>query len=273
MGPDQWCVMATFKIQIYRINDIVGWHERRELQLAPAFQRRAVWTQRAKSFLIDSIFRGIPLPQFFIREIILPKEKRTVREVVDGQQRLGAILGFVAGEFTVLPMHNADLARKDFEQLPEGFQKSFLSYSLSVNVLEGADDADVLEIFSRINSYSEPLNFQEKLNAIYVGAFKRSVVMLAHEHLNFWRRNDILTDRTIARMKDVELTSELIGVMLYGVAGGKKRVSQMYKEFDDDFPQIAYLQPRFAHTLELSARLTGGDIAATIYSRSALFYL
>lgn len=35
---------------------------------------------RGKSFLIDSILRGMPLPQFFVREIVLPKEKRTVRE-------------------------------------------------------------------------------------------------------------------------------------------------------------------------------------------------
>jgi hypothetical protein len=48
-------------------------------------QRRKVWSPRGKSFLIDSIVRGMPLPQFFIREIVLLREKRTVREVVDGR--------------------------------------------------------------------------------------------------------------------------------------------------------------------------------------------
>jgi|SRR5882724_92180 len=264
--------MPNFQPQVYRINDIVGWHDRRELRLAPEFQRRPVWTPRAKSFLIDSILRGMPLPQFFIREVILPREKRTVREVVDGQQRLTAILGYVAGEFTVLPMHNADAGRLKFDQLPEVTQKNFLSYPLSVNVLEGSGDADVLEIFSRINSYSEPLNSQEKLNALYVGAFKRSAGKLALDHLNFWRRNNVLSERAIARMKDVELTSELVGVMLYGLETGKKRVAQMFKEFDDGFPQFAFLQPRFADTLELSANFVGGDLSATIFSRSSLLY-
>lgn len=41
-----------------------------------------------------------------------------------------------------------------------------------MNVLEGTEDEDVLEIFSRINAYTVPLNAQEKLNAKYVGAFK-----------------------------------------------------------------------------------------------------
>jgi len=107
--------MLTFQAQIYRINDISGWHDRRELTLAPEFQRRSVWSPRAKSYLIDSILRGMPLPQFFFREIVHPKDKRTVREVVDGQQRLSAILGFIAGEFKILPMHNVDFAREDVD--------------------------------------------------------------------------------------------------------------------------------------------------------------
>jgi hypothetical protein len=75
----------------------------------PGFQRRN-WTLKGKSLLIDSILRGMPLPQFFIRETVLPKEKRTVREVVDGQQRLSAVLSFIEGGFTVLPIHNREFA-------------------------------------------------------------------------------------------------------------------------------------------------------------------
>jgi hypothetical protein len=264
--------MPSFQAQIYKINDVIGWHERRELQLAPGFQRRRVWTLRGKSFLIDSILRGMPLPQFFIREIVLPREKRTVREVVDGQQRLSAILGYIAGDFTVLPMHNAEFARRTFEELPEETQKKFLFYPLSVNVLEGTEDADVLEIFSRINSYSEPLNAQEKLNALYVGAFKSAMVELARDHLNFWRRHHILSEQAVARMKDMELASELVGVMLFGLESGKKRVGQMFKVYDDAFPQFEYIRPRFGECLQLCERLVGGDLSPTIFSRSTLFY-
>lgn len=264
--------MASFTTQIYKINDVIGWHQRHELQLAPAFQRRPVWTQRAKSYLIDTILRGKPLPQFFIREIVLPKEKRTVRQVVDGQQRLSAILGFVGGDFTVLPMHNVEFARLKFEQLPEETQRQFLFYPLAVNVLEGTDDAEVLEIFARLNSYSEPLNQQEKLNAKYVGAFKRAIAELAQQHLNYWKRHGIFSDRAFARMRDVELTAELVGLMLYGLEGGKKRIAIMYKEFDDAFPQLEYIQPRFAECLQVCEQIVGGALSPTIFSRSALFY-
>jgi hypothetical protein len=264
--------MLKFQAQTYRINDVVGWHDRRELRLAPEFQRRTVWTPRGKSFLIDSILRGMPLPQFFVREIVLPKEKRTVREVVDGQQRLSAILGYVAGEYTVLPMHNPELARLKYEELPEDVQKAFLSFPLSVNVLQGTEDADLLEIFARLNSYSVPLNQQEKLNAMYVGAFKKAMTDLAKDHLAYWKRHRILTAQPIARMKDVELTCELVGGMLHGLQNQKKIVASMYKEYDDEFPQITYLRPRFAETLQTCQELLGGDLSGTIFQRTSLFY-
>ena len=72
--------MEKFQPQIYRINDILSWSERKELVLSPKFQRRTVWSPRGKSYLIDSILKGFPIPPFFIREKILVRERKTVRE-------------------------------------------------------------------------------------------------------------------------------------------------------------------------------------------------
>jgi hypothetical protein len=214
----------------------------------------------------------MPLPQFFIREVVLPREKRTVREVVDGQQRLSAILGYVAGEFTVLAMHNTEYGKTKFDDLPEEVQKQFLFFPLSVNVLEAADDGDVLEIFARLNSYSEPLNQQEKLNAKYVGAFKQAMVELAKEHLAYWRRHQILTSRAIARMKDIEFSCELVAAMLFGLQNQKKIIGQMYGDFDDAFPQFAFVGPRFSATLQSCERFLGGDVGETAFQRNSIFY-
>jgi|SRR6267154_234823 len=264
--------MLKFQAQVYRINDVAGWHDRRELRLAPEFQRRQVWSPRGKSFLIDSIIRGMPLPQFFIREIVLPREKRTVREVVDGQQRLTTVLEYLAGDFYILPMHNVEFARLKFEELPEQVQKDFLSFPLSVNILEGTEDSDVLEIFSRLNSYSVPLNEQEKLNAKYVGAFKKAMLDLARDHLAYWKRHRILTAQPIARMKDVELTCELVGAMLHGLQNKKKIIGTMYKDYDAEFLFGDQVRDQFAHTLQWADDLLGGEIAGTIFRRTSLFY-
>ena len=94
------------------------------------------------------------------------------------------------------------------------------------------------------------MNEQEKLNAKYVGAFKKAMIDLARDHLAYWRRHKILTAQPIARMKDVELTCELVGAMLYGLQNQKKIIGTMYKDFDSDFPHAERVQERFEQTLE-----------------------
>src|SRR5690348_724350 len=73
----------------YRVADFVGWQSNGILELNPNFQRRSVWKKGAKSYLIDTIIRGLPMPIIFLRDI--PADLRTFqpkRGVVDGQQRL-----------------------------------------------------------------------------------------------------------------------------------------------------------------------------------------
>jgi hypothetical protein len=47
---------------VFKISDFVAWQKAKTLKLAPEFQRRAVWRPGAKSFLIDTIVRDLPIP-------------------------------------------------------------------------------------------------------------------------------------------------------------------------------------------------------------------
>jgi uncharacterized protein with ParB-like and HNH nuclease domain len=76
----------------YKVTDFVTWQKNKQLRLSPEFQRLSVWKSGAKSYLIDTIVRGMPIPIIFL------KDKRTdvdqfepIREVVDGQQRLRTV--------------------------------------------------------------------------------------------------------------------------------------------------------------------------------------
>lgn len=265
-------VVNLFQPQIYRINDILGWHDRHELVLSPEFQRRQVWTRNGKSYLIDSIVKGMPIPQFFVRERIHARERRTVREVVDGQQRISAILEFIAGSFTILPSHNEALARTRYDSLPESIQEAILSYPLSVNIINTSDDGILLEIFSRLNAYSVPLNRAEKLNAQYTGAFKNSVHRIARRHHAFWQRHSILSNQSIVRMGDVDITGDLVVTMLNGLQNQKAKVESYYKKYDDDFPFAEIISDRFSQTLSWCEELVGVELSSTEFRRSALFY-
>ena len=264
--------IQKFQPQVYSVNDFVGWHERSELVLSPSFQRRRVWSRQGKSYLIDSIVRGMPIPQIFIRQILHPSTRRTIREVVDGQQRISTVLEFIDGKFTVLPSHNPAIARQRYVELPEKIQLAILSYPFSVNVLTATSDADVLEVFARINSYSITLNRQERLNARYTGAFKEAMLRLARRHLAYWENHKILTSQQIARMSDVDLVADLVGTMISELHHGKNHIESHYKAYDDEFPQENFLAKQFNHILIQIEDVIGADIERTEFRRVPLFY-
>ncbi len=79
----------------YRVVDFLSWQRRGNLELRPPFQRGSVWSAKAKSFFIDSLVKGYPVPLLFIQDKTDPKTYEPQRLVVDGQQRLRTVLAFV----------------------------------------------------------------------------------------------------------------------------------------------------------------------------------
>lgn len=264
--------MQRFNPQQYRVLDFYEWHQRDELYLQPKFQRRPSWTEKARSYLIDTILRSLPVPKLFLRETTDLKKRLTIREVVDGQQRLRAVLDFIEGKLTVSKNHNEQFANLRFNELPAEKQKGFLSYRFSVDLLEGATDADVLSVFSRLNSYTLTLNAQEKLNAEFFGRFKQKIYELGLSHYNFWLGNKILTDRAIARMGEAELTSELAIAMLDGLQQGKTSIRAFYKKYDERFPEANRIEREFNAIIDLLSETFKEDLKDTRFTRIPLFY-
>jgi len=52
----------------YKVSDFIAWAKAGTLILSPSFQRRSVWPIGAKSFLLDTIVRGLPIPIIFLRD-------------------------------------------------------------------------------------------------------------------------------------------------------------------------------------------------------------
>lgn len=265
--------MLNFAAQVNSINDFVGWNQRNDLVLSPDYQRRQVWSPVAKSFLIDSILKGFPLPQFFIREKILVREMRTMHEVVDGQQRIHAILDFVDGRFTVKAIHNEEYCNKTFLELPEDAQQKFLEFPLCVNVIRSSNDRDIIEVFSRVNTYSVRLNNQELLNALFLGAFRNRIMELSGSYFEYWKRNAIFTTQGMSRMKEVELTAEIAATILRGrLLDGKKGLRDVYRDYDAAFEEYDELATRFKNISEELEVLAQDEFPNMELRRPPLFY-
>lgn len=263
--------MDTHKPKTASINDFREWKDRNELVLQPRFQRRKVWNSKAKSFLIDTILRGFPIPAVYIRQKIDISTHKTIREVVDGQQRIGTILDFVDDKIRVMKIHNETYGELTFSDLPDDVKEDFLEYDLSVDFLVGASDSDVLDVFARINSYQINLNSQEKINAEFSGKFKQTVYDLGRVHLQFWRENRILTDNDIMRMKEADLSTDLVIAMISGIQD-RRKFKSYYKQYDDEFPMSGEVTARFKKCIDIIAEIFGDGLRNSPFRSIGLFY-
>jgi hypothetical protein len=261
-----------FKSQAFTISDLYNWYRSGELFLQPKFQRRKIWKPVAKSYLIDTVLKGLPMPKIYYRMQVNPKDVKSTREVVDGQQRLDAIFGYIENQFTVRKSQNPIAGGKHFKELPDHIQSQILSYDVAADLLIGADDAQVLQIFARINSYSLTLNDQEKRNAKYFGLFKDLAYRLGTSHVQFWTGNNILTYGAVARMAEAELTSELLVAIIAGLQDKKKSLDKYYPQYEDTFPNQKMVESRFERTLSWIDENAVTAIKDTVFQRRALFY-
>ena len=100
------------------IGDIRDLKNTYRLELRPDFQRQEVWAVSAKVMLIDSILKNIPMPKFYLLRNV--RGEATFRAVIDGQQRLRAILGFMDNEFALkFPPCESYLNNKYFQDLEQ----------------------------------------------------------------------------------------------------------------------------------------------------------
>lgn len=252
--------------------DFAQWKAGNSLSLSPKFQRRGVWKPAARSFFVDSLLRGMPVPPIYLREMQSPERNRVIREVVDGQQRVSAVLDFMEGKYRLAKSLKGTWAGKTFSGLSTEEQDRVTTYPFSVEVFHGIADLDVLEIFSRLNTYSVSLNKQELRNGRFFGRFKQSVYSIAYEHLEFWRRHEIFTEQSIARMLEAEFVSEVFIAFLAGMQDKKKSVDSFYDKYDEAFSDQDRIEKRFREVTDELTEAIGDALSGTVFKRPPLLY-
>lgn len=269
---------------VFKVGDFVSWAKGGQLDLRPGFQRRPVWKPGAKSYLIDTVIRGLPIPIVFLRDRLSLTSIISSREIVDGQQRLRTILSYVDPSlvpdydkdqdfFRITKSHNSDLANKSFADLPSDTKQAIIGYEIPVHIFSGdTDDRDILQIFARLNATGVKLNDQELRNAEYFGVFKTLCYDLAYENLNRWQEWGVFKKYEIARMTEVEEVSDFIISMHDGVhAKNKKVLNAYYKKYDASYPMADQVRRRFESVMSSIEGTIGADLKATEFSRKSLF--
>jgi hypothetical protein len=256
----------------YTPTDFLQWRDAQSLVLTPKFQRRGVWKPAARSYFIDTSLREMPVPPIYLRTVQSGERNKVVREVVDGQQRVAAVLDFIDGDYRLSKSLDSPWAGKAFGGLRQPERDRIINFGFNAEVFHGISDLQVLEVFARLNTYSVPLNAQELRNGRFFGPFKKAAYDLAHEHLEFWRSNRVFTERNIARMMEVEFTSEVIIACMGGMQDKKKSIDDFYERHDETFPLQRRVEKRFRAVADEIGETMQGQLSETDFRRVPLLY-
>lgn len=253
------------------------------LEIRPPYQRRPVWTVVQKSNLIESILFNLPVPEIYIHTVT-SDDGKTIYAVVDGQQRVRAILQFLgldkdenevdynAFSLSGLPVDSA-WRNATFAELTSDQREQFYGYQLAVRFLSKATDDAIRDLFRRLNTYLTKLNDQELRNSTYAGPFVQLVNKLADD--DYWAENGIVSAALIRRMKDMEFVSELlIGVMDGPQGSAAKIIDDYYYQLEqntDQFPDQRRVERLYGRTFALIKELFP-DVRSTRWKNRTDFY-
>ena len=184
-----------------------------ELIRAPEYQRKFRWSSEDESYLIESLFLGLPVPSIYVAS-----NPNGTWEVVDGLQRLSTLIHFMSDTAEVqaqlslgAPLRLTDLRKLPsfndltFHSLPTPIRLQFAKRSLRVTALSDKSDPEIrFEVFERLNKGGVSLTPQEVRACIFRGPFAellrdlaesdgfKTLVKLQQAHSNDGTREELV---------------------------------------------------------------------------------
>ena len=248
------------------------------VEVSPYYQRRARWDARRKSKLIESFLVNIPVPPVFLYENEFARY-----EVMDGQQRISAILEYFENQFPlrgleILP----SLQGKRFHELPKEVRAGLERRSLAAIILlkestPSDESAKHLRrcVFERLNTGGIRLNAQEVRNSVYAGPFNNLLLELSRHCMftEMWDIPPIEVNEGIEpsaklrrnvlykQMRDAELVLRVFGLRdARNIRGGMRSTldNAMERYSRVSQAELFKLKANFLDSLEL-ARIIGGN--------------
>lgn len=228
------------------ISEFYERYQLKKYDFDPEYQRKGdVWSEDKQAFLIDSILKNFPMPPIFLHQVIDSTTGATKYNVIDGKQRLSAILKFIDNElelpsdYDVGAFGDSRLNGKRFRDLEgelQEFKMQFWRYVLSVEYIETADVDVINNVFDRLNRNGEPLEPQELRKARYYNSELIKLVDRLTEKVDWSKLGKIKANR----MQDAEFVSELVFFLLEGMpmdASNRENLDAYYERWARDLSE------------------------------------
>lgn len=226
----------------YDISRLKLMYDSNALFIDNSFQRRYVWEEKHKIALIETILLGYDIPAIYIwQQEPNPTTGEIRYSIVDGQQRIGAIISFLNNEFPLTKKYLIDQSgalweNMYFSDLPDNLRSDIWSYSLKTMEINREVSLDEIKtMFLRLNITNKALNPQELRNAQFNGKFIRLAINISE--WDFWSKNSIFSNNDIRRMKDVEFVSHLLIFIRKGmkIATSQATINNIYDLYNEEY--------------------------------------
>lgn len=200
------------------VSDISQMFVAGKLKIDQTYQRRAIWVERDEFLLIETLLLGYIIPElFFWVAETNPDTGQQITHIVDGQQRINAIMKFVDNRLKLSKSYLeneliiAKYGNKTFNDLTPEEKNLVWNYQLNViDIDSSATSEDIQEMFRRLNKTEYSLNAQERRNSLS-GDFATLSYELSL--LPIWGKYGLFRASDIKRMRDIEFCASL--VLLY----------------------------------------------------------
>lgn len=207
------------------------------------YQRKSIWLEQDNVRLIETILLKMLVPVlFFWKSSTDPDTGESIMHIVDGQQRINAVVNFIEGEFSLKEEYLLEKktkekwAGKSFSQLSTDDKTAIWNYPFTIiEINSSASFEDITSMFRRLNLTDYGLNDQERRNSMF-GEF--SVLAREISENNFWEKHRIFNSLDIKRMKDIEFCATLILLSHRGIFDqiDKTSLNQAYEDYQHQYP-------------------------------------
>ena len=262
-----------YSVYHWTVENLQEQMEKGQLIVQPDYQRQRVWGPKANKHLIDSILRGYPIPEFYMN---IPKDVSEAQyDVVDGQQRIGAILDFLnnkypLGNFGVFSHESIgfsqDISGKKFKQLPDIVKARLIEYKLTINMFNSTDE-DMAEIFSRVSN-GVALNPAEKRHAMVDSWMRNHIKKTVKIHPFYRSMAKRIKDK---RNRHQQVTDVIMRLCLENkpTSVSNANLTKMYKLYAESPPAKEALA-RFTRIMDWLDASFDENTYRTVYTTHAL---
>lgn len=197
------------------VERVYGNFQSRRYLVNRRYQRKLIWTISEKQEFIDSIIKGYPVPIILLAENAKSSDNNL--EIIDGMQRLDAIVSFIDNLYPVDGFYfdlNSIAVSKSLLDNGNLIQKTpildrktcveIASYLLPLSIYEFADESAVDTVFRRINSGGRQLSKQEIRSAGSIDNFATVVRKVAAKVRGDDSHSDVLK---LNEMRKISITN------------------------------------------------------------------